>query len=181
MYEVEVKIRADHEAVRSRLEAAGADRLGSVSQTDVYYDHPDRDFAETDEALRVRRESNGDDAAWVTYKGPLVETESKTRREVETSVADPEAMDEILQAVGFDEAAVVEKARDRFRLDGFTVSLDTVDGLGWFVEVETTAAEAEVRADRERAYEVLRRLGLDPTEQIRRSYLELLLAGDNPR
>lgn len=181
MYEVEVKVRADHEAVRSRLEAVGADRLGTVSQTDIYYDHPVRDFAETDEALRIRREANGDETARITFKGQLVEAESKTRREIETSVGDAEIMADILTAVGFHEAATVRKTRDRYRLDGFTVSLDTVDGLGTFLEVETSASEADIEAQRERAQSLLDDLGVDPADHIRRSYLELLLAGDNPR
>lgn len=181
MYEVEVKVRADHEDVRSRLEAVGADRLGTVSQTDIYYEHPVRDFAEIDEALRIRREANGDETARITFKGQLVEAESKTRREIETSVGDAEIMAEILAAVGFDEAATVRKTRDRYRLDGFTVSLDTVDGLGTFLEVETSASEADIEAQRERAQSLLDDLGVDPADHIRRSYLELSMSGDNPR
>ena len=200
MYEVEVKVRADHDDVRERLAELGADPVNEVTQEDTYYDAPHRDFAETDEALRVRRETVEDggetreDAretpeedeetpketetfAELTYKGPLVEAESKTRREVETAVEDGEAADAILEALGFDPAATVRKERRRFALDGFTVTLDAVAGLGEFVEVETQVEEDEaaLEAARERAYEILRNLGLDPDDQIRTSYLGLLL------
>ena len=185
MYEVEVKVRADHDAVRDRLDARGATRWATLEQVDTYYDAPDRDFATTDEALRVRVERPlGDDATsrdgtgertLLTYKGPLVDDDSKTRREAETRVADGEAIREILEGLDFAPAAEVRKERAHFDLDDYAVTLDAVDGLGEFVEVETEVA-GDVDAARAGAFEVLRGLGLDPDEQIRTSYLGLLLA-----
>ena len=174
MYEVEMKVRADHDRVRSRLSDVGAEPKGTVRQVDTYYDHPVRDFAETDEALRVRRETaeEGNETR-ITYKGPLVETESKTRSELETAVDDADVLESILESVGFEPAATVEKSRERFRCGEYTVTLDTVSGLGEFLEVET---EAEViEPAREGAIELLDRLGFDREEGIRRSYLGLLL------
>jgi adenylate cyclase class 2 len=203
MYEVEVKVRADHDDVRERLSAADADHVERVRQEDTYYDAPHRDFASTDEALRLRRETrvpaeseqatvgdgevdgegreDADDraetAVRVTYKGPLLDESSKTREEHETGVCDPESMAGVLDGLGFIAAATVEKDRDRYRLDGYTVTLDAVDGLGEFVEVEAEAStDAEVDAAREGAFAVLRDVGLDPADQIRTSYLGMLLA-----
>ena len=202
MYEVELKVRADHDRVRARLSELDAAPAGGVRQVDTYYDAPHRDFAETDEALRVRRESaiargedgggsttdgvgGGDDAGTaagetrITYKGPLVEAESKTREEFETAVADGEAVDAILRGLGFEPAATVEKERERFALDGYAVTLDAVAGLGSFVEVEREVSdEGNVEEVREEAADLLRDLGLDPGAQIRTSYLGLLLGGE---
>jgi adenylate cyclase class 2 len=188
MYEVEMKVRADHGSVRERLAEAGADPLGGVRQVDTYYDAPHRDFAETDEALRIRRETPADGAAEVdeddtdadtgarvTYKGPLVEQESKTREEHETGVDDGAELDAALRGLGFSPAATVEKERERYALDGYTVTLDRVEGLGEFVEVEREAKEADIETVREGAAAVLERLGLDPEAGIRTSYLGLLL------
>jgi adenylate cyclase class 2 len=178
MYEVEVKVEAGHDSVRERLAALEADHVGSVEQVDTYYDAPHRDFAETDEALRIRRETDhGTDetTSKVTYKGPLVEAASKTRREFETVVADDETMASILRGVGFEPAAVVEKHREFYTVDGYTITLDRVSDLGEFVEVEREVGEANVDDARDGAFEVLRDLGLDPDEQIRTSYLGLLL------
>lgn len=205
MYEVELKVRADHPVVRERLGALGATHRRSVRQVDAYFDAPHRDFGETDEALRLRRESDGaGETSVLTYKGPLVEAESKTREEHETAVADGDEARAIAEALGFTVAATVAKDREIYALDGYTVALDTVDGLGEFVEVETAVsadgpADGEGAADREgavmvneaatgddtveRAREgavaVLRRLHLDPDGQIRTSYLALLRA-DGP-
>jgi len=177
MYEVELKVRADHDAVRGRLDDSDATHVDNVVQEDTYYDAPARDFAVTDEALRVRTERAEDDVTTVlTYKGPLVEAESKTREEAETTVGDPDALEDVLDGLGYDPAATVRKERDRFSYGDYMVTLDSVDGLGEFVEVETeTETESDVPTAREGARAVMERLGLDPDEQIRTSYLGLVL------
>ncbi|MFC6904440.1 class IV adenylate cyclase [Halalkalicoccus tibetensis] len=178
MYEVEMKVRADHSAVREALARRGADRIGTVTQRDTYYDAPTRDFAETDEALRVRREEReGEGRAKLTYKGPLVGETGKTREEHETELGDGDTMDSILDSLGFVPVETVEKERERFSLGEHTVTLDGVVGLGEFVEVETEVPEGEVDAAREGVARTVESLGLDPSEEIRTSYLGLLLEG----
>ncbi|MDZ5810155.1 class IV adenylate cyclase [Halorubrum sp. AD140] len=200
MYEVEIKVPADVDAVRDRLRDAGAERVDARRQRDTYYDAPHRDFAETDEALRVRCETPlpdgtgslapGDGAessdspaaartTELTYKGPLLDEGSKTRAEHETAVADPEAAAGILSGLGFEPAATVEKRREFWAYDGFTVTLDAVDGLGEFVEIERAVEdEGSIASVRDDALDALGRLGLDGAEQVRTSYLGLLLADD---
>ncbi|ELY49739.1 MULTISPECIES: class IV adenylate cyclase [Natronorubrum] len=179
MYEVETKVPADLAAVRTQLDELGATRERTVVQADTYYDAPHREFVETDEALRIRRESTpeaGTDETCVTYKGPLLDGESKSREEFETAVGDGETMDAILTNLGFAPAATVRKERERFALEGYTITLDAVDDVGEYVEVETDVeAESDLEAAREGAYDVLEQLGLEPDDQLRTSYLGLLL------
>ena len=189
MYEVELKLRADHDRVRGRLDDIGATHVGTVTQEDTYFDAPDRNFADTDEALRIRRERRGDNdpaVATLTYKGPLVEEASKTRQEAETHVEDGAALRSILEGLGYQQAATVRKERTRYSVEDCTVTLDAVEGLGEFVEIEIeterelgagNAATAEGLDElRGEAVGVLEQLGFDPGEQIRTSYLGLLLA-----
>lgn len=188
MYEVEVKFRARHGTVRPRL--GDATHEYDVRQVDTYYDHPSRDFADTDEALRVRRSvRDGETSVLVTYKGPLVDDSSKTREEHETAVADGDEIRAVLDGVGFAPAARVEKDREVWTADGYTVALDAVDGLGEFVEIEREREREyderereydDIEAAREGAFAVARSLGLDPADQIRDSYLSLLLETAEP-
>lgn len=177
MYEVELKVRADHAPVRDALDAAGATRIGRVEQTDVYFDAPHRDFAARDEALRLREETDGQSHTVLTYKGPKVDAGSKTREEFETGIDSREAMEATLSALGFEPAATVEKTRTRYDLDGVTISLDAVADVGEFVEAEAAATEDEITATRKRVAAALETLDLDPEAQIRTSYLELRLDG----
>jgi adenylate cyclase class 2 len=194
MYEVEIKVPAEVDAVRERLRAAGAERVDARRQRDAYYDAPHRDFAETDEALRVRRETplsdgiapeteasaDADSTAEttkLTYKGPGLDEGSKTRVEHETGVDDGDAMAGALSGLGFEPAAVVEKRREFWSFAGFTVALDAVDGVGEFVEIEREVGdEGAIEATRDEALSALDRLGLDGDSQVRTSYLGLLLA-----
>jgi len=183
MYEVELKLPASLEDVRTRLEELEATPLGGVVQEDTYYDAPHRSFPDTDEALRIRREYDADGtteiATRLTYKGPLLEAASKTRAEHETGLEDATAMQATLEKLGFEPAAVVRKDRERYRYDDYTLTLDRVDGAGTFVEIETdVGTEAEIEAARERATHILERLGLDAAKQVRTSYLELVLEGE---
>ncbi|QAU12445.1 class IV adenylate cyclase [Halorubrum sp. BOL3-1] len=191
MYEVEIKVPADLDATRERLREVSAERVAARLQRDTYYDAPHREFSETDEALRIRREtplSDGvssaetdrDASATVTYKGPLLDDASKTRAEHETGVDDGEALAAALSGLGFEPAATVEKRREFWSYDGFTVTLDAVTGLDEYVEIEREVdEEREVDAAREAAVEALDRLGLDADDQVRTSYLGLLLAGED--
>jgi len=178
MYEVELKLRADHDSLREQLDELGAEHVDSRKQIDTYYNAPHRDFAETDEALRMRYEQpvDGEAVTKVTYKGPLVEQESKTREEHETVVEDDQALSGILSGLGFEPATRVEKNREFYALDGYTITLDSVSNLGEFVEIEREADEADVETVREGAVDILSNLSLDPSEQIRTSYLGMLLA-----
>ena len=201
MYEVEVKVSADHDAVRAALDDVNAECVGVVAQADTYYNASHRDFAETDEALRVRvtgdvpagaqeddltdaleaalRGADAAPASRVTYKGPLVDDASKTREEFETGVDDGETMGVVFERLGFTPVATVRKVRARYRVDGWTVVLDDVVGVGTYVEVETAVeGEDEIPAAREEAYAVLGDLGLDPEGQIQTSYLGLRLENE---
>jgi len=181
-FEVELKFPVrDPSAVIERVQAEGAVYEATQQQCDVYYNHPSRNFAETDEALRIRT-LNGQHR--ITYKGPLVDETTKTRREIEIpigeSVEDGTRFTELLSALGFREVRTVRKSRRLYRMMWKTRSVefcvDDVDELGTFVELETIADEADLNAARDSLRRLAAKLGLENSE--RRSYLRLLLEQD---
>src|SRR6476660_6910682 len=117
-YEVEQKHRVPDEAeFVARLQERGANLEKPIEQSDQYYAHPCRDFATTDEALRIRVVG---DESFVTYKGPKLDKTTKTRREIELPL-DPDDHEgsqfaSLLAALGFTPVAVVRKRRRAFRL-----------------------------------------------------------------
>lgn len=182
-YEVELKYPLDTaEAVSSQIDELQAEKQNSVEQSDRYFNHPSRDFAQTDEALRIRTVG---DRSWITYKGPLIDEQTKTRREIEIPVgqtgADAERLAEILTELGFREVRTVHKTRTLYRLSWedrpFELALDDVTDLGLFFEIETIADEADLDASRESILRLAEKLGLQNSE--RKSYLQLLLEKDN--
>lgn len=169
MTEVEIKARADLKEVRGRLKGLGATFLGEGAEEDLYFDHPQRSFRETDEALRVRI---GGEGGVLTYKGPKLDPVSKSREELEVKVGDWRTLRDILLRLGFREVGRVRKSRERYRLRGFLVCLDKVEGLGEFVEVEGMA-EGDHHDLLQEALSLMVDLGVEGP-WIRTSYLEML-------
>lgn len=181
-YEVENKYRVPElPPILQRLVELGAEFQDVVEQVDVYFNHPDRDFATTDEALRLRRVG---DRNWMTYKGPKIDQATKTRREIELPLADGAALVEpystLLTALGFRVVAQVKKRRRQGGLRWYEysvdLSLDDVAGLGHFVELEIVADADRLPRAQAAVVALADELGL--VEAERRSYLEMLLTAD---
>jgi adenylate cyclase class 2 len=177
MLEVELKFSLDDAgSLRERLVSVGAVAKGVVVQSDAYFNHPARDFAVTDEALRIR--TVGDESV-VTYKGPRLGGSAKTRFELELPLAakTSDGWAEILSRLGFRAVATVRKRRELFELtrEGrtFELTIDVVEGLDSFAEVETLADEASRDAAERAVMAFAAELGLTDAEP--RSYLEMLL------
>ncbi len=179
MLEVEVKYPVtDFGPLERRLREWGARPAAPINEADYYFNAPDRDFAQTDEALRLRRIGT---ANRVTYKGPRRDPRTKTRTEIEVPLGDGDqvATDfaQLLAQLGYRAVTGVTKRRQIYALDrdGFAleVCLDEVAELGLFAELEIQAPEARLDAAREVLLRLAGELGL--TRMERRSYLELLL------
>jgi len=174
--EIEAKAYADDlQGIEKKILSMGAKLKWQGEQKDIYYNHPARDFATTDEALRVREEEG---TIILTYKGPKIDKLTKTREEIKVQVENMASIKEILMKLGFKEVGVVKKHRKKYILGEFKVCLDDVDNLGEFVEVEALSypekSNDDVRAQRDDILKVFDELGIKEME--RRSYLELLLA-----
>lgn len=167
--EIEIKSYCDdREACLHRAEALGAVSSGKHTEWDRYFAHPCRDFGTTDEALRVRR-SGG--APILTYKGPKLGGMSKTRIEEEVTMQDGDALEKILEHLGFRLFGEVRKERQIYRLGETELCFDRIDQLGDFVELERKGTD-RVTVERE-LFALAAELGLSRFET--RSYLELLM------
>lgn len=180
MLEVELKFHLrDETAVRAELARFEIDWHAPEQQVDCYFNHPARDFAQTDEAVRLRR--MGDENV-ITYKGPKLDAATKTRREIELPISPGEdglkKFGELLEVLSFRRVAEVRKTRTKgkFTWQGWSVevALDQVENVGSFVELEIQSEESELPKAREAILALAQQLSL--TQQERRGYLEMLLA-----
>lgn len=171
MIEFEMKLKHDHESIRSRLEELDAHLINIDYNIDQYFSHPNRNFAETDEALRIRETS---ETQKITYKGPKFDRRSKSRQEIDISLAE-DGMDRLLETLGFQKSGIVKKERETWRYKQMTITLDRVEELGEYIEVELIGEDS---ADKDSIIQELRsfvtELGMNPDNQIVESYLELL-------
>lgn len=180
MLEVEVRYRTDDRAsVIARLIEIGAIPTQDRIDEDLYFNAPGRELKATDEAFRLRRIG---DANCLTYKGPKIDKETKTRLEIEVPLgAGPETADDatrLLTALGFTPLVVVRKNRRVYQLnrEGFAMEacFDDVELVGPFVELEILAEEARYESAKNVLLRTAAELGL--TEKETRSYLGMVLA-----
>jgi adenylate cyclase class 2 len=179
-YEVEVKYRlANLDQFRQRLAAGNYLPQPVISQDDTYLSHPARDFALSNEALRVRRVGAEN---LITYKGPRRSGPTKTREEIEigTAAGDDARRDllRLFERLGFRPVATIRKTRTPFRLivdrRKIEIALDEVEGLGDFAEIETLAAtETDIPAAQAAILALAHELCL--TESEPRTYLRMAL------
>jgi adenylate cyclase class 2 len=173
MLEFELKVRISSlDPVRQQLTGHNARFCGRIHEHDIYYNAPHRDFGVTDEAIRVRYTN---DQAVVTYKGAKIKTSGlKAREELNIVVDSGTVFEQMLDRLGFIRTAEVNKWRENYRLSGAAITLDEVEDLGTFVEIEILAEDANSDTAA-RIQEIAKEIGVCG-EPILASYLELLLA-----
>jgi adenylate cyclase, class 2 len=133
--ETEAKIRVpSFVAVKRRMRAAGGRVLNArAMETNTLFDAPSRSLRAAGRSFRVRRYGS---AGSVTLKGaPRVEGGLKSREELETHVASPEVLAEILLSLGFVPQFRYEKFREVWKMGATVICLDETP-LGHFIEIE---------------------------------------------
>lgn len=152
--EVEVKIPVPSlDRVRRSLRRAGARYLGTVVQTDRYFDTRNKLLLKADCGLRIRQvrvlrsgRNRIDRRALLTYKGPMRPGRgAKVRQEIQARIDDAEVLAEILTSWGLRHVLMVQKRRASYRLGACRVELDLLPMIGSFVEVEGPGTRQIVR------------------------------------
>jgi adenylate cyclase class 2 len=176
MIEVEVKAHlTDFKEIKIKLSSIGAREVRTEYQEDIYFNAPHRDFAQTDEALRIRKvTSKGGFEIILTYKGAKLDELSKTREEIEVNIEDLENTKLILEKLGFKPVRPVKKDRIFYTINEYIITLDTVHEVGNFVEIEKDLNEgADYQESLDEIFRLYLKLGVTDGFE-RRSYLELL-------
>lgn len=170
--EVKAKISNPHNLIY-RLKALCI-FLKEVTQEDIYFNAPDRDFRLTDEALRIRVSS---EESALTYKGPKIgNLIDKTREEISVHINDLKKTRIILEKLGFHEVDKVSKKRILFQFNDLSISVDFVKNLGEFIEIESLVnTQNEIEKKRKEILNFLNELDIPLEDCEKRSYLELLL------
>jgi adenylate cyclase class 2 len=166
MLEIEIKARIKKPLeIENTILSRGGRFCKEVYEEDVYFNHPAKDFANTDEALRLRHVGG---RYFLTYKGPKLDNLTKTREEFNVEVKDFENASSILKVLGFSEVLQIKKKRRYFLLGEYEIMLDHLAELGDFIEVEKRG-----EYNPEEMIDFLKDLGIQGSET--KSYLELML------
>ena len=178
--EVEIKVKVDSlKEIKNKVSKIGK-LIKAVKQVDEYYVPAHRDFfakkPHPTEWLRVR--TNPDKVVWEYTRSvnPKEDGDYDYAEEYETEISDPEELRKILRFLDFKKSITVEKDREYWMCDKIEVALDSVKGLGFFVEAE---AKGNFKSDKEAKKECIKfleNLGIKEVEknQIKKGYPQLL-------
>ena len=120
-----------------------------------------------DRCLRLRnQQTSSGRKVFVTHKGPRQKGLFKRREEIEFPVDRPEDFEQLLKALGYQPAMVVEKKRRVWQIGDCEVALDDVKLLGCYVEIEGP--------DEKKISEIQESLGLADLPHIQESYACLI-------
>jgi adenylate cyclase class 2 len=164
--ESEIKLRVGRpDEARALLARLGADKVRDRHLEDnVLFDDAASTLAAAGCLLRVRRTEAG---GVLTYKGPRRDREGvKSRREVETTVGDADALQAIVEALGFRPAFRYQKYRAVYRWRDVEIVVDETP-IGCFLEIEGALPGIHAAAAA---------LGYAPADYIRDSYVALFAA-----
>lgn len=179
MIEVEVKVSVKNaETVENLLLKKEFHKGKFVKECDYYFDNPQNDIRNGDQALRIRScedFSTGKIIAFMTYKGPKMDEISMTRSEVELEIADANKGIQLITSLGYTKQYPVIKHRQYFHKEQMTACLDQVEYLGDFLEVEMIVEnEHEKEQALDEILEFLQKLGFSKEQLLRKSYLSML-------
>ncbi len=175
--EIELKAWVDDPAALNARIAALAGPGSDYVKDDAYW-RPNPEHAggggDLGSGVRVRRQGA---EALVTFKRKEVREGIEINDEKEFRVSDADTLEELLSRLGLAVWIRKRKTGTAWRIDGLTVEVSLVAGLGYFAELELLAEDDEARtvADaRRRLLAMLERIGINADRLEERYYTELL-------
>ncbi|HXB56559.1 MAG TPA: class IV adenylate cyclase [Vicinamibacteria bacterium] len=167
MTEIEVKLRV----AGADVARAAVARLGAVLawprhfEDNLLLDDARGSLREAGSVLRLRRTPAG---GFLTFKGPrYLEEGLKSREEVEAPVADADALQAVLERLGFRSVFRYQKYRETYAWRGQEIVIDETP-IGTFFEIEGDVAGIQAAAGS---------LGYRPADYLTDSYVGLFFAG----
>ncbi|QQS16034.1 MAG: class IV adenylate cyclase [Candidatus Moraniibacteriota bacterium] len=180
MIEVEQKFRLtkeNQERIQGVLDARYG-KVDAVRQVDTVFlleGNSLATFKRGDPVMRIRLA--GDDSVTLTYKRALDGGED--RMEYELSVDSAETAKCLLQEIGYIPVACVDKRRRTYECGNVVVTLDDVEKLGAFIEIEVLCKdESDISSARQEIDHVAKEFHLEEKDRESRKYDELLADKD---
>ena len=183
--EVEVKFPLHNkEAVMQQIRTLGLqEKLKSEIQNDTYYTPHHKNFLEPEivsEWLRVRETNNKCSLNFKQWL-PIGAKIQNQCNEYETVAEDAFALKQILDALDFKKIIVVNKTRNSWVYDDVEISIDYVEDLGAFIELEAVhkVGEEQIGAVHLHFQNILAQIKAEVGDRNHRGYPYLLIEKNN--
>lgn len=162
-----IELKARYEDLgKARALLRGAEHVGAFRQVDTYFSVGER-------RLKLRSVEGEKAGQLVYYERPDLGG-VKESRVLLADLPDGAAVLDILRRA-FPVQAEVRKTREIYRLEGVQIHLDTVQGLGKFIEFEkAVSGVAEQEAGRKQLESLIRYFQIDAEDLMASSYSDLV-------
>ena len=179
--EVEVKYKLGEEKkaeMVNKLKEEGAQLVETKEERDTYYSRPDKDFMATKECLRIREREG---FAELTYKPgttrEMEEAKKFWKKEVDIDITGQiEKTKELLNDLEYVKLGEVNKKRSVYKIYDVTITLDNIEGLGWFAEIEVQNEDKMYALQTLEEYAV--KFSLKEEDVVDEPYRDLLLKNE---
>ncbi len=164
---VELKARVgDHEFLRKKLSALGAEYTGTFQQSDLYFKVPEG-------RLKLREVENNGTVELIYYERENI-AGPKSDDAFILKVQEPEDLKKILKKI-LTPLIVIGKVREIYQYQGTQIHLDTVKKLGKFIEFERQTADdsSMVEKDQSILEKLMETLEIDSSNLETLSYSDL--------
>lgn len=178
MREIEIKVRLqDKEGLLATLAGKGVALGEPVHQRDQVFGLPGEVGGDGNTVpwLRVRTETRGQGENETKKRTLFTLKRSVTGQldsiERETEVGDPDVMIAIVKELGFVPFSDLSKTRQTGKLNDIEVCIDSVEGLGDFMELERLADEnADPAAITDDLWRIMAELGISRQDEVTDGY-----------
>lgn len=177
--ELELKFRlADKKKFLERLSCLGIILSEPIVQHDTIFFRKGKCFKDLESGepvIRIRQEKDNVKATLKKYVNGIVD-----REEIECSISDAGAFTRFLCLLECSPVVTVKKTRAKGVYHGVTITLDSVEKLGDFTEIEIMSAGENVEENLSKICNIAYELGLDMADLAKIPYDEMLFKkGEN--
>jgi adenylate cyclase class 2 len=161
--EVEIRVKVNNLSQAENALKEKFSLIGEKHQVDYYFQHPVKDFTKKEnnprEYLRIRVNPNASSLEF--HQAILKGQERIHTNEFECNISEAEKMKEILERLDFKLWITVDKTRKEFDCGEFIVCLDSIKGLGEFIEVESKKTDGNPEKIMKECYNFLKELKIE--------------------
>ncbi len=154
MREIEIKLRVtDLAIIASRLEAMGCALSSPITQKDINFIHKDdeRWFEPTIRGFVYPRLRIQEGKPLIfTIKKPLKNESDCIEHELH--IDDTEELRGMMELLGYKEGMTVQKTRRKCSFQDYTITLDQVEKLGSFIEIERLVVDGDAEKIQEEMF-----------------------------
>ena len=159
-HEIEIKFKIDKpNFIRTILKNQKAQFIGRVFERTVRFDAPNRNLEKRGRFLRIRTGFKN----IITFKRKIRNKKFKEREEIELEISNPEKMKVILENLGFTKILIMEKYREKWKLNNVEIVIDKLP-MGTFIEIE---------GSKKLIKKIIKILGLNFKDRITETYWDL--------